>query len=223
MNDDKPALTPEGAEQERRRIEEELKACKKAAEIKHERARTPSVLPPDDGSYDEGDLVIARAWWRQQNGKLEDLEDVASLLTRVRRMGHPLPDDVAWAREFIGRIEDEREVNIPSTFYTELVARLGRRTATPRIMKWDANSDGYVFVNDPIEVAKLTGLCIYPVEPARVDADGTAKPKTEIVGHFPIGKKNFYSNAERLSVRPTACEWCLLFADCPQHPRTGNE
>lgn len=42
-----------------------------------------------------------------------------------------------------------------------------------------------------------------PVEPARLDEDRTAKPKTEIVGHFPAGKKNFYHNAERLEVRPT--------------------
>lgn len=34
--------------------------------------------------------------------------------------------------------------------------------------------------------------------PARLDADGTAKPLTEIVGVFPEGEKNFFSNAVRL-------------------------
>ena len=34
--------------------------------------------------------------------------------------------------------------------------------------------------------------------PARLDEEGTAKPLTEIVGVYPAGKKNFYSNAEAL-------------------------
>lgn len=38
---------------------------------------------------------------------------------------------------------------------------------------------------------------------ARLDADGTAKPLTEIVGVFPFGKKGFYDNAEALIARPT--------------------
>jgi hypothetical protein len=41
------------------------------------------------------------------------------------------------------------------------------------------------------------------IKRARIDGDKTAKPKTEIVGVFPRGKKNFYDNAERLVVRPT--------------------
>ena len=38
---------------------------------------------------------------------------------------------------------------------------------------------------------------------ARLDADKTAKPLTEIVGVFPTEKKSFYSNAEALIARPT--------------------
>lgn len=38
---------------------------------------------------------------------------------------------------------------------------------------------------------------------ARADADGTAKPLTEIAGVFPAGKKNFYDNAVELIARPT--------------------
>lgn len=40
-------------------------------------------------------------------------------------------------------------------------------------------------------------------ERARLDADRTAKPKTEIVGVFPPGTKGFYHNAESLIARPT--------------------
>jgi hypothetical protein len=41
---------------------------------------------------------------------------------------------------------------------------------------------------------------------ARLDADKTAKPKTEIVGVFPPGKVNHYHNASELVVRPTEDE-----------------
>lgn len=39
---------------------------------------------------------------------------------------------------------------------------------------------------------------------ARLDEDKTAKPKTEIVGVFPAGKKSFFHNAESLLVRDVA-------------------
>jgi hypothetical protein len=39
---------------------------------------------------------------------------------------------------------------------------------------------------------------------ARLDADGTAKPKTEIVGVYPEGKTNWYHNTQELIARPTA-------------------
>lgn len=45
---------------------------------------------------------------------------------------------------------------------------------------------------------------------ARLDEDRTAKPKTEIVGHYPEGRRNFYANAERLTYRATTdqCARC---------------
>ncbi len=38
---------------------------------------------------------------------------------------------------------------------------------------------------------------------ARIDAEGAAKPLTEIVGVFPAGATNWYHNAEELIARPT--------------------
>lgn len=37
---------------------------------------------------------------------------------------------------------------------------------------------------------------------ARLDEGGMAKPKTEIVGVFPRGERDFYDNADELLVRP---------------------
>lgn len=55
---------------------------------------------------------------------------------------------------------------------------------------------------------------------ARLDEEGTAKPKTEIVGVFPAGKKNFYHNAEQLIARPTESQEEDVPADDPD--REGN-
>jgi hypothetical protein len=48
----------------------------------------------------------------------------------------------------------------------------------------------------------VAALAPTPVR-ARLDADRTAKPMTEIVGVFPEGKKSFFHNAESLIARPT--------------------
>jgi hypothetical protein len=58
---------------------------------------------------------------------------------------------------------------------------------------------------------------------ARLDADGTAKPLTEIRGVFPIGKKAFYSNAEELVVVDQGTFECSYCGKDTPHPHSEQE
>jgi hypothetical protein len=56
----------------------------------------------------------------------------------------------------------------------------------------------------PSRICRVKEIELVPkARRARLDADKTAKPLTEIVAVFQPGQRNFYSNAERLIARPT--------------------
>jgi hypothetical protein len=138
----------------------------------------------------------------------------------------------AWCQRTMQEVDSEQELSSSQGSSEVLVCKCGHGLAF--------HEDGPCFYGAS---SALPCPCVLFVArtkeaKARLDSDGTAKPKTEIVGVYPVGKKNFYHNAEELIVRPTeqgtndACvvkpgadlcglcdrgtEGCTIFHDTPR-------